>query len=205
MQSNCSVKRTAYRRRLPQALDNMPSIFALILLFVPMATTAGADHCSGLVRADAAKAAAANSPGFRMPLSTDNLAEDVEYNISNRGSGCLGVARGDFDGNGKQDYLIALTSRTGPGVAIVVVLRRKNGWSVERLNELAEGRSRLFVEASPPGKYEMTQTLDVPLSEPGEVLAFTCKQSVAVFGATESSAVAYCRVGSSWQHVWISD
>jgi hypothetical protein len=183
----------------------MPRIVALALLFLSATASAAVDHCKGIVPASAVEIISTTLPAYRMPKSSDNLAEDVEYNLSQNGAGCLGIARGDFDGDGNQDYLVGLSSTEGSGAAIVVALNRKPGWGVERLDGWPEGRARLFVEAGAPGKYERTEALEGPPSEVGEVLALTCKHNVAIFGATESSGVAYCRQGSKWLHVWVSD
>jgi hypothetical protein len=159
----------------------MPRIVAFALLFLPAMTSTAADHCRGIVPADAVEVISALLPAYRMPKSSDNLAEDVEYNISRQGTGCLGIARGDFDGDGGQDYLVGLSSAAGSGAAIVVALGRKAGWDVERLGEWPEGRARLYVEAGAPGTYERTEALEGPPTEMGEVLALTCKHNAAIF------------------------
>jgi len=144
-------------------------------------------------------------PGYRMPVSSDNSAGDVEYNLSQKGTGCLGISSGDFDGDGSQDYLIGLASKAESGAAIVVAMKRKTGWAIERLNVWPTDRARLFVETGKAGKYERTEALEGDPSEAGEVLALTCKHDVAILGAIESTGVAYCRQRSKWLHVWISD
>lgn len=183
----------------------MSRILVLVLLLLPPMANAAGDLCNGIVPATAVKAVSKTFPAYRMPKSSDNLADDVRYNLSQNGTGCLGIARGDFDSDGNQDYLIGLSSTKGNDVAIVVALSRKTGWSVEHLASWLQGRTRLFVEIGAPGTYKRTEALEGPLSEAGEVLTLTCKHQVAIFGAIESSGVAYCRQRSKWSHVWISD
>jgi hypothetical protein len=65
-------------------------------------------------------------------------------------------------------------------------------------------RETLYVSTARPGLYERTESFDGPL-EPGEVEALDCPRTVAIFGQTASSGVAYCYNSGSWQHAWISD
>ncbi len=143
-------------------------------------------------------------PKFRPPLATDNLAEDMEWDLKEGRKGCLGVATSDFDGDGTKDFLLGLTALKGSGALIVVALARGENWKLETLNEWPEGRIRLYVAADKPGVYRRTKALDGPL-ELGEIDPLTCSHSAAIFGATESSGVAYCYNNRIWQHVWISD
>lgn len=183
----------------------MPRILVLVLLLLPSLANAACDHCNGIVPAAAVKAISTTLPAYRMPKSSDNLADDVGHNLSQRGTGCLGIAHGEFDDDGNQDYLIGLSSTKGNGAAIVAALSRKTGWVIEHLALWPQGHSRLFVEIGDPGIYKRTETLEDPPSEVGEVLTLKCKHQVAIFGAIESSGVAYCRRHAKWSHVWISD
>ena len=183
----------------------MPRALLLLLLCFPAAASAAVDRCNGLISAAATEAISRAFPSYRLPQSTDNLEEDIEYNLSQGGTGCLGVARADFDGDGRQDFLVGLPSVEGDGAAVVVALNHERAWVVERLDEWPSGRARLFVEAGAPGLYERTEALGGPPSEVGEVVSLKCKHGVAIFGATESTGVAYCKVGSKWLHVWVSD
>ena len=147
---------------------------------------------------------AAAFPGFRVPVVTDNLPEDVQWNLEHKGNGCLGVASADFDGNGTKDYVVGLTALNGPGSAVVVALLRSGKWQLRQLSAWPSGRSSLYVSAEKPGEYMRTEALDGPL-EPGELARLTCRNPVAVFGGIESSGVAYCYKNGTWPHVWISD
>jgi hypothetical protein len=147
---------------------------------------------------------AAAFPGFRAPVVTDNLPEDVQRNLEHEGNGCLGVASADFDGNGTKDYVVGLTALAGAGSAVVVALLHSGKWQLRQLSAWPNGRSSLYVSAEKPGKYVRTEALDGPL-EPGELARLTCRNPVAVFGGIESSAVAYCYKSGTWPRVWISD
>ena len=142
--------------------------------------------------------------GYRLPRELDNSQDDIKYAVEHVGTACLGVAKADFDGDGQSDYLIGLTSVDGQDALVVVALARKSGWALHKLDTWKDGRSRLYVEADPAGKYDDVGDNDGPL-EKGQVLTLRCPHSWAVFGATESSGVAYCYLDSVWKHVWISD
>lgn len=143
-------------------------------------------------------------PRFRTPVSTDNLAEDVQWEITQGRDGCLGISRADFDGNGDTDFLVALTERDGPGAIVVAALSDGGEWRLHKLGTWAEGRSRLYVGVEKPGIYRRTAALEGPL-EAGEVDPLECSNPVAVFGATESSGIAFCYGTGQWQYVSISD
>jgi hypothetical protein len=143
-------------------------------------------------------------PEFRAPLTTDNLAADIEWDLQQGKTGCLGVAIADFDGDGTRDLLLGLTALRGSGALIVVALARGDDWGLETLSEQPEGRRTLYVAAGVPGVYRRTEALGGPLGR-GEADPLTCAHSAAIFGTIESSGVAYCRDGLAWRHVWISD
>jgi hypothetical protein len=165
---------------------------------------AAADSCSSLVPVALAAQILRAFPSFRMPLESDNLAEDAIYNRDHGGSGCLGVGKGDFDGDGKADYVLGLTQVGGTGAMIVVALSRTSQWELHKLDTWPEGRGRLFVDSEPAGTFERFGGLDGPL-EKGEVERMRCTHNAVVFGATESSGVAYCFSNGRWRHTWISD
>ncbi|QDH69916.1 hypothetical protein FKV23_07290 [Lysobacter alkalisoli] len=141
-------------------------------------------------------------PLFRLPAVTDNPADEVAWSKEQSGNECLGTATADFDGDGANDWLLGLTAKEGTGALVVVALARAEKWELHKLSARPEGRSRLYVSAEDPGTYD--NLFDGPY-EPGEVSSFVCPHSVAVFGATQSSGVAYCFKAGEWQHAWISD
>jgi hypothetical protein len=182
----------------------MKAIAVAAILIMLAGPIFAADSCEAQIPSSLKVALSKAFPKFRAPLATDNLAEDIEWDLKEGRKGCLGVAVADFDGDGTKDLLLGLTALRGSGALIVVALARGKNWKLETLNEWPEGRSRLYVAADKPGVYRRTEALDGPL-EPGEVNPLTCRHWVAIFGATESSGVAYCYNNHRWQHVWISD
>src|SRR5262245_9127850 len=77
-----------------------------------------ADRCAGSFPAPLKRAVARQYPGHMLPRERDNLAEDVAYSLAHGGSGCLGAATGDFDGDGRPDRALLLT-RGGRTVLVV--------------------------------------------------------------------------------------
>ena len=132
-----------------------------------------------------------------------NLAEDVAWSKEQTGNACLGVAQADFDGNGKKDWLLGLTEKKGTSSLVVAALSLGGKWQLHKLDSWPEGRSRLYVTVDKAGTYD--SVFDGEPSEKGEVNRLVCPHSVAVFGTTESSGVAYCYSRGRWQHTWISD
>lgn len=182
----------------------LTALLALIAFPAIVASALAADACDAQVPSALKTEIEKAFPAFRTPVTTDNLAEDVKWDLEQKGKGCLGVAKADFDGNGAKDFLLGLTASKGAGAIVLVALSSNGAWQFHQLGAWPEGRSRLYVSAKKPGTYVRTEALDGPL-EPGEISPLNCRHPVAVFGATESSGVAYCYKQTKWQHVWISD
>jgi hypothetical protein len=175
------------------------------MLFAIALVTGPSDHCAMMGSPSLRDSVARSFPGYRFPTSGDNLAEDVEYSLKHNGTGCLGVAAGDFDGDGKPDYVIGLTRTRGDSALIIAAIDRPSGWVFERLGAWPKGRSTLYVAVDRPGRYVRSAAFDEPPTARDEVSSLTCKNDVAVFGKSEANGIAFCRRGKWWQYVWISD
>lgn len=183
----------------------MWKVMMVVLLSVPASAQAAEDFCRPLIPAGLEQEVEQTYPGFRMPRSTDNLDEDVAYNRSQKGTGCLGVARGDFDGDGADDSLLALADVDGQHGAVVVALAGGKRWKLRRLELWGDDRKRLFVDIGKPGIYRRTEALLGPRERLDEPMRLTCRHAAAIFGETEASAVAYCLENETWRRVQISD
>lgn len=181
----------------------MKYLYLVLLAVAPMVSQAH-DACENAVPPALKAEVLKLFPGYRLPRETDNLAEDIRFAREHSESPCLGVTSADFDRDGKPDYLLGLTALNGPGALIVVALSRGSGWEFHKLDVWKDSRLRLYVAADAPGHYDDVGDSDGPL-EKGQVEHLDCVHSVAVFGLTESSGVAYCFTKSGWKHVWISD
>jgi hypothetical protein len=186
-------------------LGTMKYIIALTSLVLASPVYASSDRCSGKMPQELARVLVQKNADYRLPRESDNLKEDVAYNVSQKGTGCLAIATADFDGNGHADYLVALPAKDSKATLVMVALRRGRSWRLEPLTTWPDSQGRVFVEAHHAGLFEKTEALEGPVSEAGEVLSMRCHHKTAVFGFTESSAVAYCWHQDKWQHVWISD
>ena len=87
-----------------------PHILLAALLFQPVAAIAG-DACVALIPSSLGSQLSKAFVGYRLPHELDNGTEDIKYARDHGGSGCLGVAIADFDGDGRSDYLVGLVNR----------------------------------------------------------------------------------------------
>ena len=165
----------------------------------------GVDSCQSQIPKSLEVAVRVNFSGYRTPFETDNSPADVQFNKSNNGTGCLGVAVADFDGDKKTDYLLGLTAIKGKNGLAVIALSKASGWRFYKIRSWAEdARERQYVEIVKPGIYKRTESLDVAL-ERGERNAMRCLSYGALVGSVESTGVVYCKAKDKWFHVWVSD
>ncbi len=204
----------ACRGRSTSSLDNMPTfpaILGTVLLLAGSAetmaagTSAGvpADPCRRQIPPSLLDAVSNRYQNFRAPLGDDNSDDDVADDLAHGGSGCLGVATGDFLRRGHKAYALGLTSRTGPEGVVVVASFESGGWRLEQIYEIPN-RARLYVKTVSPGRYEATGEAEDPEAQgrPGEIV---CPRSGIIVGATEATGSVYCFVSGKWQYVVVSD
>jgi hypothetical protein len=165
-----------------------------------------ADACAAQIP-ESLKAAVSNSyPKSRLPAVTDNRLEDLEWRrrLEDGREICLGVAKADFDGDGKADFVLGLTALDGSGGVVIVALARGPGWKIATLRTWPQDRDRLYVGTGNSGEYERSKSLIGPL-EPEEREQLKCRHSAVVFGTIDSTGVAYCLNNGVWEHSWVSD
>jgi hypothetical protein len=162
------------------------------------------DYCGKQLPADLVLRLNHAYPGYRAPRSTDNLAEDIARNLANGGTGCLGVAQGNFRGSGHRGLVIALTALRGDAYIILVAARSAESWDVSELIRDSDGRQRLYIDPTPAGHYDHVESYD-PDPSKGELASLDCPDPGVVIGATEATGDVYCIVRGSWQHVPIID
>ncbi len=167
---------------------------------------ASTDACATLIPPALRAAVEKQFPTHRPPAESDNVPEDVRDNRGHGGSGCLGLALGDYYGKKQQDYALLLTSRSSKQTLLVVATRTRGAWRVERLRDWGSAaRAGLYVDSVPSGSFKRTAAADGPLSEPGEVIRYSSQHAGVVSGTMESSGVAYFFTGKRWVHVWVSN
>jgi hypothetical protein len=181
----------------------------LVIASVPALGTRNAwasDACAAGIP-DALRAALSEQyPKFRLPQRADYDAEDIKYNLDHGGSGCLGIARGAYYRGSVTDYAINLASKDGMHALLIAAHPVDSTWRLERVWDWGNAPvGHLYVDTIPAGKYERTEALDGPVSEPGERDSYVSTRQGVVAGAIESSGVAFFFEGKAWVHVWISD
>ena len=162
------------------------------------------DACRSQIPETLAKAFTSTYPKYRLPLVTDNLAEDVQERRLSGNNACFGVATGDFNGDTTKDIAFIAAQATEPSKAVVIVaFQKRDGWEFSRLLSLPT-RSRMFVSAAKAGKYVHTDSY-APAPNTGDLSALTCKHAAVVIGLVEASEDIYCLVGNTWSHTNVVD
>jgi|tagenome__1003787_1003787.scaffolds.fasta_scaffold20502136_1 hypothetical protein len=163
-----------------------------------------ADTCRAKIPPALARVLTQRFSAYRLPLVTDNLNEDVRFNLAQGGDGCLLVATGDFDGDRRTDLAVGLPPKNGKVPIVAVALARTSTWAVTTVKSWVNGPMRLYVAAVPPGVHERTGSADSPL-QLDERERLRCHHDAVIVGATESTGIAYCYSDKRWLYVWVSD
>jgi len=169
-----------------------------------LAAPAIADRCQPLVPSGLAIELAKAYPEHRLPRGTDQDDYNVRQHLAHGGSGCLGVAEGDFDGDKRRDVALLLASRARPETLIVVALRRAKHWQLELLDTWDVRVASYYVDVVAPGLYESPFAEHPPLRT-HQVPAIESRNEGVAAGQLESTALFYFRMGERWQFVWMSD
>jgi hypothetical protein len=178
-------------------------VFALVFLAALTAAPASAraaDAC--LAQAPAALVARLEGafPGWRLPIEGDNVAEDVAAARARGHSGCLGIARGDYDGDGRDDRAVMLVAGDGEGWQVVVGLRRPSGWKLEKLAHAGAkfGRRGMYLETGRAGHYTEQGSYE---DDPPWLHGMSCGREVVLWGGVERSEYVACRARGRWWFV----
>ena len=128
-------------------------------------------------------------PGFHPPRMTDQSARGTEFNKHEGGDGCITVATGDFNGDGRKD--VALLLMNSRSVRLVVALRRSMSWEVYRLPTFCEATRSCYVETEKPGLFKRAEAFDTPLSSPDKRNQIRTQTENVLSGTVESTRIAY--------------
>src|SRR5262245_30895279 len=161
------------------------------LVVVTATPVFAADACSPLLTSRV-WAAVAPLKDYQLPLEHDNADENIAYDRKHGGTGCLGAAQSDFDGDGVQDVALLL-SRIGDRnetILAVVLHSRRTAITLHTFEDVP--RDQLAVGILPPGTYVRTESV-APELEPGEVHSI---RSVRPASAPEPSTLP--RLASSF-------
>jgi hypothetical protein len=177
---------------------------SLLILATLLAVKAPTDRCRPLIERSLAKAQVVSYPDYRLPRSSDQPEYNVSYNRKHGGTGCLGVASGDFDGDGRGDVALLLPAKARSEVLVVVALRRGSTWVLEALRKWEGSAASYYVEALPPGRYESLFWGEAT-PESGEVEALQSSNDGVATGQLESTQLSYFRSDGAWTFAWTSD
>ena len=182
------------------------TFIAAILAAASLSASAEAvDRCRPLVPPGLAKQIATTYPDHRLPRGDDQDVYNVRYNMKQGGSGCLGVATGDFDGDKRRDVAILLTAKGKPEGLLVVALRRETRWLLELVEALEDPISSQYVGTVEPGEYGPGPFWGESPPRPNELEVIKSPAEGVVTGMLESTALYYFRLNGKWRFVWISD
>ena len=163
-----------------------------------------ADACRGHIPPTLGESLRRRFPEHHLPSTSDSLAEDVQFDKTRGGDGCLLVEVADFDGDGRQDLVVGLPSDKGGVPVVAVALARGRDWSISAIQSWVDVTERLYVRSAPAGTHSRTSALDRRL-QPDERKSLKCDNAAVIVGATESTTIAYCYLNHRWLYVWVSD
>lgn len=170
------------------------------------------EACAQLLPADLRAEITKDFPGFR-PLRIDDydpqdIAEEKQYY---NGSECISAASGDYFGDKSLAYGFLLFTSSNDVLVVVAHELANHGWKMTKLTTFnisddinRGGKFNYYLNNLEPGTYS-TVTDDGDMQEPGRVEKITSKYPGVVYGAIESTGIAYFFVDGRWVHTYISD
>ena len=179
-------------------------IGTLLLLLTFSEPAKAADRCQPLVPAALAAALGKAYPDHRLPRGTDQDEFNIRRNIKTGGTGCLGVAHGDFNGDRQRDTAVLLAAKGKGETLLVAALREGPSWRLELVETEDVGIGSKYVDIVEPGEHESRFFGQSP-PEPNEVKTITSRTQGIATGMLESTMRFFFRVDGRWVFVWISD
>ena len=182
-------------------------VLAVVLLQPGLA--AGLDPCQSKLPDSLRSEFARRLPDYRQVLTSDYDSPTIESERQyHKGNPCLAAEGGDFDGNGRLEFVF-LGKKSGGGLKAFVGLRDAKTWRIQELWDLgSEYVGCCYANVLPPGRYEnfygTTPDPDEPPA-PDERLVYTSKTQAPIVGRIESSGIAFFLSRGRWLHVWVSD
>jgi hypothetical protein len=153
------------------------SFLALALLVAQEPSAPPPDSCAKLIPKAVRQVLEEHLPTYQLPRESDNLPDDIAFDRTRGGTGCLGVAVGQFLGKPTNDYALLVTARPTEHVLLILVTKSVGAWRIENLHDSGTDlRNRLFVTTLPPGRYkdnECCEPGEPPVTPDGRVRQFT--------------------------------
>ncbi len=119
------------------------------------------DVCRAQIPQTLGRALLQRFPSYRLPLVSDSLAEDIQFNRTQGGPGCILVSRADFNGDGHDDIAVALAPRAGRRPLVAVAFAQVDGWQLSTIRGWTDDMSRQYVDSASPGVH--TKAVEGPL------------------------------------------
>jgi len=163
------------------------------------------EACAPLIPSDLAAALSKAYPQYRLPRGDDQDQYNVRAQLERGGTGCLGVAEGDFDGDGRRDVALLLARKDGRRTRFVVALRGDPGWRLELIETSIEAIENQYVDVVAPGAYESGFYGEYGAPAANERKKIRSSTEGVETGTLESTASYYFRVNGQWVWLWISD
>jgi hypothetical protein len=136
----------------------------ILLTALRLAFTSGGqsspDACRAQIPQTLARALLQRFPSYRLPLLNDSLAEDIQFNRTQGGNGCILVSRADFNGDGHDDIAVALAPKAGRDPLVAVAFAQFDGWQLSTIQGWTDDIKRQYVNSAPPGVHTRSEALD---------------------------------------------
>src|SRR5882762_5032868 len=138
----------------------------------------GEDACANKLPSTLIDQLKTRFPHHRVPVSSDNEPWAVSSDRRSGGDGCLGIAKGDFDGDGTIDFAVLLSPSGDTTSPLIVAIGDSQTYRLDSLDVSTGPRRIYYVSALVPGRYQRTEILsdDSVALEAGELAVFDSKR-----------------------------
>ncbi len=176
----------------------------LLYAFSTCAIAAAPIECVDKINPELVKLLESKFPDFHIPHLSGLDHQSIGYDLSNGGDGCYAVAKGDFDGDKKEDVVVLLTSNKKEP-QLIAALQRGDKWSIYQLPIFCETIQFCYVAPKKAGTYLRTLAAEDPITRKNERSKLTSNHMSVISGTLESTGIVYVYSNGHWNYVWVSD